>query len=442
MPQDRPPYAKLIFISYDDQDEESLNYAVWIYQKLKYAGLPVRTYHVDEAIGGGGFAENSIAAASPMIVVLSERSSGYRISQDIELAHQQNKEIIFFCLDHAPQTSQTFRNVRYLISQSAYDRDDIYAELWKLLAGREYPARHWPLYDPDGAGWLTRARDKEQRKYYGTTYAYLRVFNDLFNKDAKIAVLRDLGQQQILWGLAAAALQSDPQEEVRASAALTLAHFERSDVYAWIRRASDRDTPSDIVTLYAQVALAYRRDPAIIRRLVQDMSEAFEMLETTPNSDSMSVSQRASLQEQTTQDFENDMFISYARKDSERFALELARRLEELGYKPWIDTRLEPGTPAWTQAVERAIRHSRIVIVLQSPEASSSRWVRREIAYAEQERKELIPVIAVRNGKMIELINGQGLRGDPALCEDFEQVLRLLVDSLTRKGINPGKKVM
>ena len=85
-------------------------------------------------------------------------------------------------------------------------------------------------------------------------------------------------------------------------------------------------------------------------------------------------------------------FVSYSRADlahQRRVVAELRKR----GVNAWVDTEnLVPGSPAWEREIERSIRGCSGVIVLLSPEANDSQWVRRELSFAEELDKPLFPV--------------------------------------------------
>src|SRR6266498_694741 len=86
-------------------------------------------------------------------------------------------------------------------------------------------------------------------------------------------------------------------------------------------------------------------------------------------------------------------FMSYSRED-----IGLQKRvingLRERGVNAWVDIEnLIPGSPAWEREIERAIRGASGVIVLLSPHANDSEWVRREISFAEQNQKRIFPVL-------------------------------------------------
>ncbi len=89
------------------------------------------------------------------------------------------------------------------------------------------------------------------------------------------------------------------------------------------------------------------------------------------------------------------VFLSYHHKDAD--AAEVVRKsLERAGFDVWDPrTRLLPGED-WNKAVGEALQSARAMIVLLSPEAVESPWMKREIAYALGERRfegRLVPVV-------------------------------------------------
>jgi formylglycine-generating enzyme required for sulfatase activity len=87
------------------------------------------------------------------------------------------------------------------------------------------------------------------------------------------------------------------------------------------------------------------------------------------------------------------VFISYATKDAE-FAHRLADDLKRLGVPVWIAPEsIRPGE-SWVSAIERGLEESSHVVVVLTPAALESRWVKKEtdIAIA-RERKGRIQVI-------------------------------------------------
>jgi len=86
-------------------------------------------------------------------------------------------------------------------------------------------------------------------------------------------------------------------------------------------------------------------------------------------------------------------FMSYSGEDAS-LQQQVIRELRERGVHVWVDIEhLIPGSPAWEREIERAIRGAAGIIVLLSPDSNDSEWVRREISFAEQNRKRIFPVL-------------------------------------------------
>lgn len=104
------------------------------------------------------------------------------------------------------------------------------------------------------------------------------------------------------------------------------------------------------------------------------------------------------------------VFLSYSRKDNERMS-QIAVDLRASGLALWLDqTNLPPGSPEWQSTIETAILEAACMIVLLSPEAKKSQWVRRELEYARVHGKPIFPVIVLgdaRSAVPLSLINAQ-----------------------------------
>ena len=89
------------------------------------------------------------------------------------------------------------------------------------------------------------------------------------------------------------------------------------------------------------------------------------------------------------------VFISHADADH-AFVKKIAAGLEEAGFEAWDASReILPGDN-WADKTARALQESEAMVVLLSPDALRSSWVRREIDYALSEQRysnRLIPVL-------------------------------------------------
>lgn len=88
------------------------------------------------------------------------------------------------------------------------------------------------------------------------------------------------------------------------------------------------------------------------------------------------------------------VFISYSSPDKE-YALELAQRLRDANFEPWLDVDVAAGQN-FAQEIGRALDRAKAMVVLLSPDSVKSTHVIREIEYALSEKRfkgRLIPVV-------------------------------------------------
>jgi hypothetical protein len=85
------------------------------------------------------------------------------------------------------------------------------------------------------------------------------------------------------------------------------------------------------------------------------------------------------------------IFISYSRNDGP-FVDRLQADLQSRGFDAWVDRRRLEGGQDWQEMIEGAINRSNVVLIVLSPDAIESPWVRREIGYAQDNGKLLIPL--------------------------------------------------
>jgi formylglycine-generating enzyme required for sulfatase activity len=85
------------------------------------------------------------------------------------------------------------------------------------------------------------------------------------------------------------------------------------------------------------------------------------------------------------------VFISYSRHDSE-YVEKLVEKLHTEGFTVWFDKQTDYGEE-WWRTIVRAIRDCGTVIVVMSPASGESRWVEREIIYADNQKKRIFPLL-------------------------------------------------
>ena len=86
----------------------------------------------------------------------------------------------------------------------------------------------------------------------------------------------------------------------------------------------------------------------------------------------------------------HDVFISHAHKDK-GIADAICGKLESAGLKCWIATRDISAREDWTEATQKAIGSSRVIVVVLSENANAAPHIEREIAHAFYMRRIIIP---------------------------------------------------
>lgn len=95
------------------------------------------------------------------------------------------------------------------------------------------------------------------------------------------------------------------------------------------------------------------------------------------------------------------IFVSYTRADKETVFPFIDKLEKDLNVRCWIDLEgIETGEQ-FEDVIIRAINDSKIVLFMLSENSLMSSWTKREVYYAEGEKKKIIPIV----------IDGGGLRG-------------------------------
>jgi TIR domain len=118
-------------------------------------------------------------------------------------------------------------------------------------------------------------------------------------------------------------------------------------------------------------------------------------------------------------------FFSYARKDSE-FVLKLAQDLRAAGVNLWLDQLDILGGREWDREVEEALKTSRGMIAVLSPESVASKNVMNEVSYALEEGRLVVPVLLHPCDKPFRLRRLQHIDFTIGYDTGFSQLLRAL----------------
>lgn len=85
------------------------------------------------------------------------------------------------------------------------------------------------------------------------------------------------------------------------------------------------------------------------------------------------------------------VFISYSHEDQE-YARKLADELDTRNIEYWMDDRIDYGSK-WARVIQEKLENCQAVIVILTANAYNSDWVQGEIAFAQQEKKVIYPVL-------------------------------------------------
>lgn len=131
------------------------------------------------------------------------------------------------------------------------------------------------------------------------------------------------------------------------------------------------------------------------------------------------------------------VFISHAHEDS-ALAHELARWLQGEGYAVWIAPKsIRPGEQ-WVQAIERGLATSEAFVLLQTPAAVASDWVRYETNIAiSQERRHRLEFVPLAVADCEPPLTWQAYQAIPFASGD-EASLQLLADRLAERTAEPA----
>ncbi|GCE06803.1 nSTAND1 domain-containing NTPase [Dictyobacter aurantiacus] len=125
------------------------------------------------------------------------------------------------------------------------------------------------------------------------------------------------------------------------------------------------------------------------------------------------------------------VFISYSRADKE-LVDRLRRDLYTHGISAWIDQEsIQPGTPDWEEALRSAVRSSNAVLLIASPRARSSRYVKDELRIAEMYRRPIYPVWVAGDQWMEAIPIGWGsTQYIDARADNYTQAIQAIVRSV------------
>jgi hypothetical protein len=87
------------------------------------------------------------------------------------------------------------------------------------------------------------------------------------------------------------------------------------------------------------------------------------------------------------------IFISYSRRDWDSFVSGLVDQVGKAGFQVWIDQNLLVGGDDWMDKIGEALEKCKMLLLVMSPDALSSRYVKMEYRYFFNMDKLILPVL-------------------------------------------------
>ena len=85
------------------------------------------------------------------------------------------------------------------------------------------------------------------------------------------------------------------------------------------------------------------------------------------------------------------IFISYSRQDS-AYVEKLVAAFEDRGLSVWLDNRIDYGT-AWQHEIEKHLELCKAFVLVMTPQANESHWVKCELSFALELKKPMFPLL-------------------------------------------------
>lgn len=100
-----------------------------------------------------------------------------------------------------------------------------------------------------------------------------------------------------------------------------------------------------------------------------------------------------SIKEALSAQQKNQIFLSYSRTDWDDFVLGFVKQLRKKGVKIWLDQTSIYGGEDWMDNVNAALKECEVLVLVMSPEALKSKYVRMEYRYFFNKNKAIVPVL-------------------------------------------------
>lgn len=415
--------SKSLFISYAPKDSQ---FALWLYDRIKqsniHAWIDARDIRPgqnwDEAV-------RNALDEKPVLVII--HSSAWNLTpftkNDADYALKNGLKVIAATIDKSklPIRLQQIPNINFF----RRDEDEAFAELLNLIT--DEVEVNEPDEDDEESPQMDRfhlsaAPETEETRLIRDYYA---AHDDPQRELSRVAAARWLGERQTQNTVLLDMLR-DPAPLVRQEAAIALARIGSAVSKPALQIAALQDD-SLAVRLYASIALLAYDSPASIPAWLNNIVVA------NPDPALKEALSAAQLRmNELLINAPKHIFISYTRRDAESFTFELASSLRSNGFSVWIDTNLEAGTAVWVHEIEKAIRQAGVCLVILSPAIHDSEWVPKEVSFARQFKKPIIPIKYLETHKPLYLSTEQGLREDLPFADQYDHMLQSLIQSMEK----------
>jgi hypothetical protein len=126
------------------------------------------------------------------------------------------------------------------------------------------------------------------------------------------------------------------------------------------------------------------------------------------------------------------IFVSFAKEDTS-CAEHILRDLETQGYTTWREPGYpDPGDSSYPRMIENAILKSAAVVLVWSSHATQSIWVQRHTSFAQQLKKQIVPVVLDSTSLPDTLVSVT-----PITCPCTEAVTHILPQLPSPTSVDP-----
>ncbi|KZN44172.1 TIR domain-containing protein [Pseudoalteromonas luteoviolacea] len=156
--------------------------------------------------------------------------------------------------------------------------------------------------------------------------------------------------------------------------------YKRTDrtIYCYLEEDGDESFTTQQLTVLEDIGDLVERNGAVWLKSLDEIADFFR--------------QAAQIRPPETENDIYDVFISYGRRHSKEFAVQLRQSLIDQGYKVWLDTENIAIAVEFQQKIDEGIRYSHNFCFILSPHSVNSEYCQREIQTALKLNKRIIPI--------------------------------------------------